>query len=88
MADYWCECNNCRGRLITKGTWYIHNKARTRRTLTSTYNPPRARAREGPPVVETGHSGRSDVKEPSDEVDPPNDIGRASRSDSVSVMLI
>ncbi|KAF9779443.1 hypothetical protein BJ322DRAFT_1113262 [Thelephora terrestris] len=83
MADHWCECDNCRGSLVVKGTWYIHNKAQSRHTLVSTYNPPRTRrAQEDPPDVASSPRGSLDVKEPPDEVDPPDNISRASRSDS------
>jgi hypothetical protein len=89
-GDYWCECAKCGGLLVSKGTWYTHNKERRRRTVASTLDlgATNSGARVDPPDVASSPSRSTDVKEAADEVDPPDDISRASRSDSVSVTLI
>ena len=89
-GDHWCECAKCCGLLVAKGTWYLHNKGRRRRTVALTRNLGSAgsSARADPPDVGSSPSRSTDVKEAADEVDPPDDISRASRSDSVSVTLI
>ena len=75
--------------MVAKGTWYLHNKRR-RRTVASSHNLGSAGSsgRADPPDVASSPPQRTDVKEAADEVDPPDDISQASRSDPVSVTLI
>jgi len=92
MVHYHCECLKCGDKLVSKATWYRHNKQRVRRNATHLYLAG-ASAETG-----NGHTlgapssppGSFYVKEPSPEdmdLEATN-IKQAARSDPVGVICL
>ena len=88
-AGHWCECENCGGKLVSRSTWYRHNRTeyRTRKNLrlaSSGIGPRRNPSRDAVPGTSTSVDVKEFSPEDLEDGDHRGNIGRAAGLDSVS----
>ena len=91
MDRYWCECQKCGDKLVSKATWYRHNKQRVHHNVAYLYSASASAETGNGCTPGTPLSPPSDfyVKEFSPEdidIDPEADVSQASRSDPVGAV--
>ena len=84
---FWCKCEGCGGELVSRSTWYNHNKEyRKWRHLPSHGTASAGTGPQGNPLNAGSYCppGSLDIKEPPDGKDLPDDVSRSGIRSDVS----